>query len=78
MNCIVPGTFETERRKEWHMEEGRTLANTRLEGGLSKLAPVGRQGRAEEIAPLCALLCSDDGAFITGQAIHVNGGAYVT
>ncbi|MSQ25146.1 MAG: SDR family oxidoreductase [Dehalococcoidia bacterium] len=77
-NCIVPGTFETERRKEWEMGEGRTLANMRLQGALSKPAPVGRQGRSEEVASLCAFLCSEDAAFITGQAIHVNGGAYVT
>jgi 3-oxoacyl-[acyl-carrier protein] reductase len=36
--------------------------------------PVGRLGRPEDIASLCAFLCSDAAGFITGQTIHVNGG----
>ena len=36
--------------------------------------PLGRVGRAEEIAALCAFLCSDSAGFINGQTIHVNGG----
>jgi 3-oxoacyl-[acyl-carrier protein] reductase len=35
---------------------------------------LGRQGTAEEIAATCLFLVSDDGGFITGQTIHVNGG----
>jgi NAD(P)-dependent dehydrogenase (short-subunit alcohol dehydrogenase family) len=29
----------------------------------------------DEIAATCLFLVSDDGGFITGQALHVNGGA---
>jgi NAD(P)-dependent dehydrogenase (short-subunit alcohol dehydrogenase family) len=34
----------------------------------------GRIGRPEEIAPMAALLLSDEGSFITGQTIHIDGG----
>ena len=36
--------------------------------------PGGRFGRAEEVAALCAFLASDDGAFVTGQTINIDGG----
>ena len=36
--------------------------------------PLGRQGSVDEIAATCLFLVSEDGGFITGQTIHVNGG----
>ncbi|MCY6381824.1 SDR family oxidoreductase [Hoeflea prorocentri] len=36
--------------------------------------PAGRFGTAEEIAAICAFLASDEGAFVNGQAINVDGG----
>jgi NAD(P)-dependent dehydrogenase (short-subunit alcohol dehydrogenase family) len=36
--------------------------------------PLGRQGHVDEIAATCLFLVSDEGGFITGQTIHVNGG----
>lgn len=37
--------------------------------------PVGRLGKNEEIGAMVALLASDDGAFVNGQIIQINGGA---
>jgi 3-oxoacyl-[acyl-carrier protein] reductase len=34
---------------------------------------IGRQGDVDEVAATCLFLVSDDGGFITGQTIHVNG-----
>ncbi len=41
---------------------------------LSKTQPIGRMGRAEEIAAAALFLCSDDAAFITGTGLPVDGG----
>ncbi len=41
------------------------------------MIPLGRAGTPEDIAGACAFLCSDDGSYITGQVIGVNGGMYV-
>nr|WP_229733832.1 SDR family oxidoreductase [Pontibacter amylolyticus] len=40
-------------------------------------APLGRPGQPSEVAPAYVLLASEDGSYITGQVIHVNGGEQV-
>jgi len=38
---------------------------------------VGRRGRPDEVAAMVRHLAGPNGRFITGQTIHVNGGAYL-
>lgn len=40
--------------------------------------PLGRPGQPAEVAPAYVLLASQDGAYITGQVIHVNGGGHMS
>jgi NAD(P)-dependent dehydrogenase (short-subunit alcohol dehydrogenase family) len=42
--------------------------------GMLKAVPMGRYGRAEEIADVVLFLCSDASSFVTGQSISVDGG----
>ena len=66
VNVVSPGGIDTARANpEWY--HGRPPSAAGI--------PLGRQGRVEEIAATCLFLVSDDGGFITGQTIHVNGGA---
>jgi NAD(P)-dependent dehydrogenase (short-subunit alcohol dehydrogenase family) len=65
VNVVCPGSIDTTR------------ANPQWYGGRPPDAagiPLGRQGTVDEIAATCLFLVSDDGGFITGQTIHVNGG----
>ena len=39
--------------------------------------PMKRLGTPREVADAVAFLCSDAASYITGQAIHVNGGSYM-
>ena len=39
--------------------------------------PMGRAGQPAEVAPAYVFLASEDGAYVTGQVIHVNGGEIV-
>ena len=39
--------------------------------------PVGRLGQAEEIARGVAFLCAEDGGFITGSTLSINGGQHM-
>lgn len=68
-NTVVPGAIETLRDETQytHQEKMRITAEI----------PLGRYGRAEEVAAACAFLCAETGAFVSGQAIHVNGGHYM-
>jgi NAD(P)-dependent dehydrogenase (short-subunit alcohol dehydrogenase family) len=40
------------------------------------LVPIRRLGLPREVGAAATWLCSEDGGFITGQTIHVNGGSY--
>ena len=39
--------------------------------------PLGRMGEANDIAASAVFLSSDDGAYITGQTLHINGGMFL-
>ncbi|HZT86411.1 MAG TPA: SDR family oxidoreductase [Stellaceae bacterium] len=66
VNVVSPGSIDTRRdNPEWY--HGRVPDAAGI--------PLGRQGTVEEIAATCLFLVSEDGGFITGQTIHVNGGA---
>lgn len=41
---------------------------------LSKVQPIGRMARPDEIAKLALYLCSDDASYITAQTYHIDGG----
>ena len=68
VNCVVPGTIDTVRGLPGAPERPETR---------SSLPPMGRRGAPEEIAAVVRLLCGPESRYITGQAIHVNGGAYM-
>ncbi len=65
VNAVCPGVVETP-----------ILSAMTPEAREANLArhPLGRFGRAEEVAATIAWLCSDDGSFVTGTAIPVDGG----
>ena len=68
VNCVVPGTIETVR--------GLPGAPERPQHRRA-LPPVGRRGEPEEIAAMVRTLCGPDMRYVTGQAIHVNGGNFM-
>ena len=66
VNVVSPGSIDTSREHpEWY-PQSRPPDASRI--------PLGRQGMVDEIAATCMFLVSDDSGFITGQAIHANGG----
>jgi NAD(P)-dependent dehydrogenase (short-subunit alcohol dehydrogenase family) len=70
VNCISLGTMV-------HASFGEAVAaDPDLETQMAKAYPLGRLGRVDDPAPLAVLLCSDAGAWITGQVYPVDGGYF--
>lgn len=45
---------------------------------LARSIPVGRTGRPQDVAAACVWLASDEGEWVTGQTIQINGGSITT
>ncbi|OCF38307.1 hypothetical protein I317_07930 [Kwoniella heveanensis CBS 569] len=58
---LQPAAMDKEQMKEWH----------------NSPSPLGRIGQPSELGPAYVFLASQDASFISGQSIHVNGGAIV-
>ena len=70
-NTVSPGHIDTER--DWSQYGDReSWIQSRLEN-----VPARRMGSVDDVAEACVYLAADSGAFVTGQAIHVNGGQYM-
>jgi acetoacetyl-CoA reductase len=67
-NAICPGYIDTEMVQ--------AVPEKVLEGIVAAI-PVGRLGKAEEIASMCAYLASADAGFISGATMTVNGAQYI-
>ena len=77
VNNIAPGPIRTERLEELvraTADKEKTSYEEAMKSWIEEV-PMGRLGRAEEVAKLAAFLASDDSAFITGTTIQIDGGA---
>jgi 3-oxoacyl-[acyl-carrier-protein] reductase len=64
VNAVAPGFIQTDMTAELDEKE------------LSKLIPMGRFGKVQEVAELVSFLASEKASYITGEVIHINGGIY--
>mgnify|MGYP000044052951 CR=1 FL=1 len=67
VNAVAPGFIETDMTDSLPEDQKKTLASQ---------IPMGRLGRADEIAEAVLFLANDSGSYITAQTIHINGGMY--
>jgi 3-oxoacyl-[acyl-carrier protein] reductase len=63
VNAIAPGPIASDM-------------TTDFPAALQALIPVGRMGKATEVAAAALFLASEDAAFITGEVLDVNGGMW--
>ena len=66
-NCVAPGAIDTTRGPS----AGARPSDDRA-------VPLGRKGTVDEIAATVRYLVGPEGAYTTGQTIHVNGGVFLT
>jgi 3-oxoacyl-[acyl-carrier protein] reductase len=65
VNCVAPGFIASPMTE--------ALSEVQREAILARI-PAGRLGDGGDIAAACVYLASDEGAYVTGQTLHVNGG----
>ena len=77
VNTVLPGFTATERLEMLAAATTQRTGASReaVYAGWIAQTPVGRLGRADELAATIAFLASTQAGFITGQAILVDGGA---
>ncbi len=68
VNCIAPGYIDTDMV---------AAVPERVLESIIATIPVGRLGKADEIAAMVRFLASEEAAFITGAVMTVNGGQYI-
>lgn len=68
VNCVVPGLIGTPRPKD-KPEPAHHLTHQTI---------TGERGRPEDVAATVRFLCGPAARYINGQAIHANGGAYLS
>lgn len=71
VNCVCPSDCDTPMIDALVAKEADPAA---AKAKLAEAIPLGRLGRAEEVASAVAFLCSDEASFITGVALPVDGG----
>jgi len=69
VNAIAPGLTDTAQPRDGHSEAELHV--------MARQVPLGRMGRPEDVAAVVVFLASSEAQHITGQVIHVNGGAYL-
>jgi 3-oxoacyl-[acyl-carrier protein] reductase len=67
VNCVVPGFIGTPRPKD-APQPAHHLTHSTISG---------ERGKPEDVAAMVRFLCGPAARYITGQAIHANGGAYL-
>jgi 3-oxoacyl-[acyl-carrier protein] reductase len=78
INGLLPGAFDTDRLRV-SMQGAATKTGQPLDAVIAKRAaaiPAQRFGTADEFGAVCAFICSVHAAYLTGQNILLDGGAY--
>jgi len=79
VNSVCPGYVQTpmqERELAWEAQL-RGVEPTDVERLWVQDTPLGRLERPEDVARVVAFLAGEDAAFMTGEAVAVNGGAFM-
>jgi 3-oxoacyl-[acyl-carrier protein] reductase len=68
VNSVAPGYIETEMTD---------LLDEKAQEQIKREIPLATFGSTEDVAGAVAYLASEDGRYITGQTLHINGGMYM-
>ena len=76
VNAVCPGFIDTDLTREGHAKQADALGISieQIVNEKVKTIPLGRPGTPEDVAGVVAFLCSEDAAYMTGQALNITGG----
>jgi len=75
-NCVCPARIHTPF-VDGYLQKNYPGREAEMFGKLAAWQPMGRMGTPDEVASLVLYLCSDEAAFVTGQAVPLDGGKLV-
>ncbi len=78
VNNVLPGAFDTDRFRGVLAGQAKKSGKPAQElfEARMKHIPAGRPGEPNEFGEFCAFVCSQQAAYITGQNLLIDGGAY--
>ncbi len=74
VNALLVGKIVTDQIARRYKAANPNISFEEYVADAGKALPMGRMGTAEEFANIAAFLCSDQGSYIAGCAINVDGG----
>jgi len=77
VNAICPGVIMETGMRERAEVEVKAMGLPSAEERVSSI-PLGRLGKPDDVARIAAFLASDEAAYMTGQAINVTGGLWLS
>ncbi|KAH2763469.1 hypothetical protein KXV66_008057 [Aspergillus fumigatus] len=78
VNAIAPGGIKTDMYKEAaakYLPRGENMSEAEIDEEMSQWSPLGRPGFPDDVSGVVALLASPEAQWLTGQILHVSGGA---
>jgi 3-oxoacyl-[acyl-carrier protein] reductase len=69
VNAVSPGVIDTPYHEQF--------SNAEMMKAYVNMIPLGRVGKADEVAKVIAFLASDAASYLAGETIEINGGMYM-